>query len=402
MIRRLFIKSLGLGGVGALGSFTPLPPNDRAYWLSYLDKIGRPVLENLARNTLKTNMPVEGKTPDRPQYTYLEAFARLMAGLGPWLNLTEFGDAAERQLHGHYTQLARQSLDNATNPAAADYMNFDRGAQPLVDAAFLAYALLRARRLWEGLDATVKDNVVKAFRRTRVIRPGFNNWLLFSGMIEAFFVRHGYDYDRMRLDYALRQHEQWYLGDGLYSDGSSFHWDYYNSYVIHPFLLEILTIITPKEKVYEKMLDDVTKRAVRYAAIQERLIAPDGTFPVVGRSIAYRAAAFHHLANMAFLEKLPEGVQPAQVRPALTAVMQRTTEPAGTFDANGWLQIGLHGHQPALGEGYISTGSLYGCSLVLMPLGLPATHPFWSAPAADWTAKKVWGGKDIPIDHALY
>ena len=145
----------------------------------------------------------------------------------------------------------------------------------------------------------------------------------------------------------------------------------------------------------------MTKRAVRYAAIQERLINPDGTFPIIGRSIAYRAGAFQHLANMALVGQLPEGVSPAQVRSALTAVIRKTTERPDTFDARGWLQIGMYGHQPALGERYISTGSLYLCAEVLLPMGLPATHEFWAAPSADWTSRKVWSGADIPADHAI-
>lgn len=35
---------------------------------------------------------------------------------------------------------------------------------------------------------------------------------------------------------------------------------------------------------------------------------------------------------------------------------------------------------PHLGESYISTGSLYLASTVLLPLGLPPADPFWSAP----------------------
>jgi hypothetical protein len=30
----------------------------------------------------------------------------------------------------------------------------------------------------------------------------------------------------------LRQHEQWYRGDGIYGDGPEFDWDYYNSFVM--------------------------------------------------------------------------------------------------------------------------------------------------------------------------
>ena len=76
-------------------------------------------------------------------------------------------------------------------------------------------------------------------------------------------------------------------------------------------------------------------------------------------------------------------------------------EAPGTFDDQGWLQIGFCGHQPALGESYISTGSLYLCSAGLLPLGLPPTDEFWSASAERWTSQKLWAGEDLPADHAM-
>jgi len=145
----------------------------------------------------------------------------------------------------------------------------------------------------------------------------------------------------------------------------------------------------------------ILARARRYAAIQERLISPEGTFPPIGRSLAYRFGAFQLLAQMALRHELPDGVSPAQVRSALTAVMRRMIEAPGTFDAGGWLTIGFCGHQPHIAEGYISTGSLYLCSAALLPLGLPPTDEFWSAPPADWTARKAWSGQDLPADHAI-
>src|SRR5690606_34755047 len=121
---------------------------------------------------------------------------------------------------------------------------------------------------------------------------------------------------------------------------------------------------------------------------QERLIGPDGTFPPIGRSLTYRMGAFQHLAQMALRQELPAEISPAQVREALTALIRRCLDAPGTFDSSGWLQIGLAGHQPGLGEGYISTGSLYLCSTVLLPLGLDEQTPFWHDPPADWTQKK--------------
>ena len=38
-------------------------------------------------------------------------------------------------------------------------------------------------------------------------------------------------------------------------------------------------------------------------------------------------------------------------------------------------------------------------TLSLMPLGLPASHPFWSDTEAPLTQEKAWNGKPFPKDH---
>jgi len=89
------------------------------------------------------------------------------------------------------------------------------------------------------------------------------------------------------------------------------------------------------------------------------------------------------------------------VRCALTAVMLRMTDAPGTFDSNGWLTIGFAGHQPGMGETYISTGSCYLCSAAWLPLGLPADNAFWAGKAIPWTAQKLWSGEDLQTDRAV-
>jgi hypothetical protein len=289
-----------------------------------------------------------------------------------------------------------------TDPKSPDFMNFNEGAQPLVDVAFLTQAVLRApTELWEKLDTKTRRHLVRALQSTRVIRPWFNNYLLFSAMVEAALSVMGEWWDQVRVDYALREHQSWYLGDGTYGDGPQFHWDYYNSFVIQPMLLDVLDAVAKHSGDWDSMRVPVLARAQRYAAIQERLISPEGTYPAIGRSLAYRFGAFHLLAAMAQRRQLPEGVTPEQVRGALTAVMRRMIEAPGTFDEHGWLTIGFCGHQPAIGEEYISTGSCYLCSAAWLPLGLSSDDPFWKNPARPWTQQKVWAGKDVPADNAL-
>src|SRR5204862_7872409 len=148
------------------------------------------------------------------------------------------------------------------------------------DAAFLAQGLLRARvQLLEKLEARTVRNLVAALESTRAITPGFNNWLLFSAMVEAGLSRRGARADSLRVDYALRQHDQWYKGDGAYGDGPAFHWDYYNSFVIHPMMLDVLDACQGEMPAWQEFAARELERARRYAAIQERLIAPDGSFP---------------------------------------------------------------------------------------------------------------------------
>ena len=46
-----------------------------------------------------------------------------------------------------------------------------------------------------------------------------------------------------RVQYALEKHQQWYKEDGWYGDGPELHLDYYNSFVIQPMMVEILTVM---------------------------------------------------------------------------------------------------------------------------------------------------------------
>ncbi len=377
---------------------------EREYLVNTLIKIADPVLDALSKNQSKAQMPVEsasGKGSDRRKVTYLEALGRTLAGMAPWLELGP-EESPEGKLREKYILLALQSISNATNPESADFMNFTKGGQPVVDAAFLSQALLRApKQLWGRLGMQEREHLINALKSTRTITPGYNNWLLFSAEVEAALLKFTGACDRMRIDYAVKEHLNWYKGDGMYGDGPEFHYDYYNSFVIHPMLLEVVQTLKEAGDKVDATLDLVLGRSRRYAAILERLISPEGTYPITGRSIAYRFGAFQVLAKMSLLNALPEDVSPQQVRAALYTVIKRQIEVQGTFDQNGWLTIGVAGHQPQAGESYISTGSLYLCTEGFLMLGLPPTAPFWQGEDEKWTSKKVWEGEIFPIDHAL-
>ncbi|MES2332134.1 MAG: DUF2264 domain-containing protein [Bacteroidota bacterium] len=379
---------------------------ERDYLIQSLTKMADPMFNALSQKKLKQLMPVDRSpamvTAKRiPTTTHLEAFARLLGGMAPWLELGP-DDTKEGKLRKKYIDLAVLCIKNGADSLSPDYLDFNIQGQSLVDAAFLAHALLRApTQLWGRLDDATKKNLVSALKLTRSTKPGQNNWLLFSGMVEACLLTFTGECEQSRIDYAITKHKEWYKGDGVYGDGKDFHFDYYNSFVIHPMMLDILRVM--KEKGISTAMDFATelKRSVRYAEIQERMISPEATYPIVGRSIAYRFGAFQSLAQMALQKTLPVHVSEQQVRAALYSVIKKQIEAPNTYDANGWLQIGVYGKQPGMGDYYISTGSLYLCAQAYLMLGLPPTDSFWNGDDQDWTTKKVWKGEEVPIDHAI-
>ncbi|MEO8962564.1 MAG: DUF2264 domain-containing protein [Ginsengibacter sp.] len=380
--------------------------NERAYLVKTMIKIADPVLTALSKNELKKNMPVESSGKGREQFTHLEAFGRLLSGIAPWLELGT-ANTPEGRLRKKYIDLSRVCLHNATDSTGPDYMNFSSYGQPIVDAAFLAQALLRApQQLWDPLSNTTKANVIAALKKCSETSHAQNNWVMFSATIEAALLKFSGSFDRELTMGYVDKCLGFYKGDGTYGDGPNFHWDYYNSYVMQPMLIDVLKTILESDSLHhitdteiQSKYDLVLKRARRYAEIQEMLISPIGTYPVIGRSCTYRFGAFQLLAQIALMHELSTSIKPQQVRAALYAVIRKQVEAPGTFDKNGWLQIGVYGHQPKMGEAYISTGSLYLCSEGFMMLGLSPADAFWQRKDEDWTSKKIWSGQNTTRDH---
>lgn len=378
---------------------------DREYWSNLLYKMASPVILNLSNGTLKKNMPVEvppGSTQDFfKKVTYLEAVGRTMAGVAPWLALPD-DNTKEGKMRKELREALLKGIKNAVDPANPDYLNFRKESQPIVDAAYMAQAFLRApKALWDPLDDITKKRVAEEFKTLRTRTGAYNNWLLFAGINEAFLMSIGEQADPARIEIAKHKIAEWYKGDGWYSDGEHYSFDYYNAYVIHPMLVDFYKVLVDKKRGKVDDYNTALKRMIRYSEFSERFIAPDGTYPAFGRSVTYRTAAFQALAQVSLMEKLPEYIQPAQVRSALSAVMHRMYDQCNNFDSNGWLVLGFCGSQPMIADGYTSTGSLYMATLGFLPLGLPADNKFWTDPAADWTSKKAWNSQPFKKDYKV-
>ena len=395
---------------------------DREVWVDIMYQMAEPILKNMAEGTLQKNMTVEnGGLELSPTWdgrnkkvAYMEAFGRLMAGLAPWLSLPD-DDTAEGQKRKQLREWALKAYANAVDPESPDYLGWTSGGQTLVDAAYVVESLYRGfDALWKPLSQETKDRYIKELQGLRRYDPPYTNWLLFVSMEECFLMYVGAQYDAYRIHLGLAKAEEWYIGDGWYSDGPAFAFDYYNSYVIQPMYKECLEMVVAKRGNENYMvrgtdkisgarnrLAQVNKRIQKFSVILERLISPEGTYPVFGRSIPYRMAVLQPLAQIAWKKELPKELHNGQVRSAITAVAKNMFGKASNFNEKGFLTIGFVGNHPNVADWYTNNGSLYITSEVLLPLGLPADHPFWTCPAEPVTQERAFGGMPFAKDHAI-
>ena len=382
--------------------------SDRELWAGILYQMAAPVLSNMSEGKLQENMLVElSPTWDGrdKRVTYMECFGRLMAGLAPWLSLPD-DDTAEGKQRKQLREWALKSYAQSVDPESKDYLLWRKEGQPLVDAAYIAESFLRGYdALWVPLDDLTKQRYIAEFQQLRRVDPPYTNWLLFSSTVECFLKKAGAQTDYYRITSALRKVDEWYVGDGWYSDGEDFAFDYYNNFVIHPMYVECLEVMTNggKQNIWNVKggnFPNALKRMQRFGMILERFVSPEGTFPVFGRSITYRTGVLQPLALLSLRGWLPKELPAGQVRAAMTAVIQRMFGDNRNFNAEGYLTLGFNGSQPNISDWYTNNGSLYLASLAFLPLGLPADAPFWTDAPQPWTSKKAWGGEDFPKDHA--
>lgn len=392
----------------------------RKAWVELAERLALPILKPMAEGRLHEQLNDEKGTLEispswdgrSKEVTYMEAFARLMAGLAPWLALPD-DETPEGVTRAEIRSLALKAYANAVNPESPDYLGWTAAGQTLVDAAYLVESFFRAwDALWVPLDDTTKARYIKEISALRRYNPPYQNWLLFVAMEECFLLRARAPFDEYRIRLGLYKVEEWYVGDGWYSDGPSFAFDYYNSYVIHPMYFECVEELCRAKRHAipylpadgrmrnaNERLADVKKRMQKYSVILERLVSPEGAYPVFGRSIPYRMAVFQPLALLAWRKELPQELSEGQVRAALDAVRKRMFCDERNFNAGGFLTLGFNGSQPDSSDRYTNNGSLYMTSLFLLPLGLPADDSFWTCPDEPWTSAKAWSGERFPKDH---
>jgi hypothetical protein len=249
----------------------------------------------------------------------------------------------------------------------------DRG-QPLVEAASIALALRLTRPLlWDRLDEGVRQRAAAWLGDALTAEPWPCNWELFPVTVGGFLAEIGHEPEASRkaIDRGLEHIEQWYVGDGWYTDGDGRKFDYYNGWAMH--LYPVLHAWLADD---DRLLDLYGGRLERHLADYARLFGGDGAPLHQGRSLTYRFATTAPLWLGALTGRTPQS--PGETRRLASGALKYFLD-RGAVDARGLLTLGWHGPNSAVLQGYSGPASPYWASKGFLGLLLPPEHPVWTA-----------------------
>jgi hypothetical protein len=249
----------------------------------------------------------------------------------------------------------------------------DRG-QPLVEAASIALALRLTRPLlWDRLDDGVRQRAAAWLGDALTAEAWPCNWELFPVTVGGFLQEIGHEPEASRaaIDRGLERIEQWYVGDGWYTDGDGRKFDYYNGWAMH--LYPVLHAWLADDA---DLLELYGGRLEAHLADYARLFGGDGAPMLQGRSLTYRFATTAPLWLGALTGRTP--LSPGETRRLSSGALRYFLD-RGAVDDRGLLTLGWHGPDEALLQGYSGPASPYWASKAFLGLLLPADHEAWTA-----------------------
>lgn len=298
----------------------------------------------------------------------LEGFARTFL-LGA-LRIAAGGDS-RADLIDWYARALTSGSDPAHPEAWPAITDHD---QTLVEATAITLALHWSREwLWPGLSSAVQERLVGWLSGGRDRWCADNNHVLFGATVEAFLASVGADHDPGAIEAALGRAEDFYAGDGWYSDGVGRRFDHYNAWTFHlyPFVIgEMLGggALPPDFEVYRSRLR-------MFCADYQHLFDAAGAPVLQGRSLTYRWGVLAPFWLAARYDCSP--LSPGRIRRLASGVLRHFVS-HGVGD-EGVLGLGWHGDSASVLQPYNAPGSPHWASKGFLGLLLPADHPVWTA-----------------------
>lgn len=225
-------------------------------------------------------MDIDGDPADRLEgvsRVFLLAALRLAAGGG------EDADVAAWM---------RQVLDVGMDPAHRDsWPPQTDHSQVTVEATVVAVGLHLTRAwVFDRLPRVTRQRVLEWLAAEHWCAD--NNHVLFGAICQAFRHREGQQVDEAAIWAALDHIEEWYVGDGWYSDGEGRRFDHYNAWTFHLYPFWLLDLLDPEGIASAPRREVYRDRLRMFLASYRELFARDGSFVALGRSLIYRSGCW--------------------------------------------------------------------------------------------------------------
>ncbi|MEV0309486.1 DUF2264 domain-containing protein [Nonomuraea fuscirosea] len=246
-------------------------------------------------------------------------------------------------------------------------------SQQLVEAASIALALHETRPwLFDRLAPAERERVVAWLAGFIGRRTPDNNWVLFRVVVEQFLAEAGGPYEPAEIQGGLERIEDWYAGDGWYSDGQGKNFDYYCGWAMHlyPSLWARMAGDTARQELYAARLH-------RFLGQYQHFFAADGGPVHQGRSLTYRFATVVPFWLGALTGATP--LPPGRTRRIASGALRHFAE-HGAPDERGLLTLGWYDAFEPVTQSYSGPASPYWASKAFLGLLLPPEHPVWTAP----------------------
>ncbi|QHI69328.1 DUF2264 domain-containing protein [Tichowtungia aerotolerans] len=296
----------------------------------------------------------------------MEAFARPFWGLMP---LAAGGGESD------FWEICREGLLNGTNPDHPEYwgdlVDVDQLAVEMPPVA-LALALAPAQ-FWTPFSDAEREQIVAWMDQINHKAMSDNNWRAFPILVNASLKKAGMPYNAEVMEAGLQRLEDFYLGDGWYSDGTGKRMDYYIPFAIHFYSLIYAGLMGDEDP---ERAAKFKERAVLFTKDYLHWFTADGTALPFGRSLIYRFAqgAFWGALAFADCEALPWGVVKGMY---LRHLRHWFSQPI--FTPDGLLSIGYEYPNLLMSEFYNGPGSPYWAMKAFLPLAVAEDHPFWTS-----------------------
>ena len=337
----------------------------RADYVELLELLCKPLKKYYSEHHAFLNLGSTG-THYGVKITGLEGFARVLWGLVPfWKNggSTELDDCVV------------DGIRHGSDPKDAEYWgNFPDGSQAFVEMAPFGYGLLMApEKIWEPLCEQEKENLNQWLLQINSHFISDNNWLFFRVLVNCGLKKVGGQYDAAQMETDLNRIDEFYLGDGWYSDGETKQIDYYIGFAMHFYGLVYAQTMGEEDPVRAKRFKE---RAEKFAEDYIYWFGARGEALPYGRSLTYRFAQASFWSALAYCN------MPVFSWSVLKGLIDRHfrywfSNPI--LDAEDKLTIGYLYPTLNCSEGYNSPCGVYWAFKTLLILALPEEHDFWKA-----------------------